>query len=139
MVEAFQSLTMKNEEAAVADDIETNSSMATGGDSDTTSASDEEILSDEAAATKKIMHQLALGDTEEPEDIVDAKLEEMIRISRLRAASQKAKDDFDMEAPYKRGSSSTIDDVVLTKRPRCKSLPRDWGGPMESADVDMDP
>ena len=138
-MEAFQSLTMKNEETDVADDIETHSSMATGGDSDTTSTSDEEILAHEALANKKIVYQLALGAMEKPKDIVDAKLEEMIRISRLRAASQKAKDDFDMEAPYKRGSSCTIDDVVLTKRPRSKSLPRNWGGPMESADVDMGP
>ena len=138
-MEAFQSLTMKNEETNVADDVETNSSMATGGDSDATSVSDEEMLSDDAIATKKIVYQLALGTTEEPEDIVDAKLEEMIRMSRLRAASQKAKDDFDMDTPYKRGSSSTIDDVVITKRPRSKSLPRNWCGPNESADIGMDP
>jgi hypothetical protein len=139
MVEAFQSLNVKSEEEAyIGDDIETNSSMATGGDSDASSFSDEEVLSNDAIRTKKVMYQLALGDSAapaKPKDVVDQKLEEMIRLSRLRAASQKTKDD--LEAPYNRKSSSAMDDVVLTGRPRSNSLPRDWDGQKDIADVDM--
>jgi hypothetical protein len=138
-VEAFQTLTVKNEEPDdVGVDIETNSSMATGGDSDASSLSDEEILSDEAILNKKIVYQLALGDSlpeTKPKNVVDQKLEEMIRLSRIRAAPLKTKDDF--EAPYNQKSSSSMDDVVLTGRLRSNSLPRDWDGPKDSADVDM--
>jgi hypothetical protein len=139
-VEAFQTLAVENEEQEdIGDDIETNSSMATGGDSDASSFSDEEILSDEAMRTKKVVYQLALGDSApeaKPKDVVDQKLEEMIRLSRLRAATQKTKDDF--EAPYNRQSSSSAYGFVLIGRLRSNSLPRDWDGPKDSNDVNME-
>jgi hypothetical protein len=112
------------------------------------SSSRDEKLSALQNAERNIMYQLALGRAPETarKDPVDRKLEEMIRRSRLNSISQqtKAKDDFDIQTPYTRGTMQQDDGMLSSAaaRQRSNSLPRDWDGSMQtdgssSMDVDM--
>lgn len=105
---------------------------------------DDEAMSDkdqdEQEATRKVMYNLALGTTT-PQNPVDAKLDEMLRQTRLQLALNKiSKDDFDVETPYTHGSVMASD-MPTRSRQRSNSLPRDWDGSMAqddgAKDVDM--
>lgn len=112
------------------------------------SSSQDETLSALQQAERNIVYQLALGRAPETarKDPVDRKLEEMIRRSRLNSISQqtKAKDDFDIQTPYTRGTMQQDEGMLSSAaaRQRSNSLPRDWDGSMQtdgssSMDVDM--
>jgi len=98
-----------------------------------------EDMSAEQEATRKVMYQLALGKASDakPKHPVDAKLEEMIRRTRLQTLALKSKDDFDIQTPYSHGSTMQQDNVPRGRQ-RSNSLPRDWDGSMEDGTKDID-
>lgn len=93
---------------------------------------DDEAMNDDAddEVTRQVIYKLALGNTA-PQNPVDAKLEEMIRQTRLQLAVNKSKDDFDVETPYTHGSVTILND---RSRQRSNSLPQEWEGPTRTQD-----
>lgn len=113
-------------------------------DDDDEAMSDEDFTHQEKAA-RDVMYKLALGSSAPPKDSVDAKLEDMIRKTRLQlaVANQTPRDDFDLETPYTHASVLKNTMNSSRTRQRSNSLPRDWEGPSqpkadaERMDVDM--
>lgn len=110
-------------------------------DDDDAMSNSEEQLTAEQEAQRKIVYQLALGKAPKetaPKNIVDEKLEEMIRRSRLQLQSQKAKDDFHVQTPYSHSSfTMKPDSISASGRQRSNSLPQEWNG-SEQVDTAMD-
>jgi len=146
-------------------DDEGNSSCATGGsllhddgnhygdEESMGSGTDEEedvLLSDQEKVHRDIMYQLATGKTRsdqqidgtssnQRQDVVQDRIEQMIRQSRLRAAAAlavaKSTDDFDVAV--RRSSSNTLMmdmdvEPSLLQLKRSNSLPGNVGGPTEA-------
>ena len=147
VVEHFQSLSISQQSGdtntTVPDTsnnlVETQGSASSLTDDEAMSSEDEQTTI-EKESTRKIMYQLALGKSPydaRPKDPVDAKLEEMIRRTRLQLAQPRAKDDFDFS--YDTSSCAMEEENIPERRPRSNSLPRDWtGSEEEETSMDID-
>jgi hypothetical protein len=141
-LECFQTMTLSMSDDSSGDE---GSSCATGGslnpsDDDTESLDGEGdvLLSDQEKAHRAIMYQLATGRTKGPikTDVVADRLEHMVRMSRLKAAT----DDFNVQ--LKRNAAAEMMDVEFQEPvKRSNSLPPDFSSheepPMESIDVEI--
>lgn len=141
ILESFQTMSLvKHQDSS----DEGNSSCATGGslngeggdDDDDESLNSREnnlMLSDQERFHRAIMYQLATGNPpRDHADIVEARVEQMIRQSRLQAAHQ---DDFHVE--FDRGCDDEMNVDAPLKLKRSHSLPRDFEGPSSDPPIDM--
>jgi len=140
-LESFQTMTLKTSRDSSDDG---NSSCATGGslnaeeeDDSESLGSEEVVLSDQEKAHRAIMYQLATGKTQDQRrsDAVRDRLEHMIRLSRLKAAT----DDFNVE--FRRDDANMMDLKSAATLKRSNSLPRNFEvseePPVETIEVEM--
>ncbi len=114
-------------------------SLSSDDDEDDDEAMSDEGFSHQEKAARDVMYKLALGSSAAlPKDSVDAKLESMIRKTRLQLAftNKKPRDDFDVETPYTHTSVMKNTMNFSRTRQRSNSLPRDWEGPAQQADAE---
>ncbi|GKY92812.1 hypothetical protein MPSEU_000250800 [Mayamaea pseudoterrestris] len=127
------------------DDADSSKAVADEGDEcgySVTSSLDDDLsqedrlLSDKEEAERKVMLELVFGPETEHKDIVDAKLEGLIRKSLQKATTVGSVDDMDLETSYQRSSDAgTVSSLGTTSSmKRSSSLPSVFE---DSMDVDM--
>lgn len=139
VMEAFQSMALRGAESSHSD---CNSSVATVGSLDHNVEDDDDeeedegeeenlLLSDQEQATQKIVYQLVLGNPQK--DLVNFRLEEMIRRTRLQAHQHHngsvSRDDFHLELhARKEETNDNLMEVetIANRRPRSNSLPKNF-------------
>lgn len=134
-LDAFNSITLQKDSDAGDDEEDADSSQAVADDGEgdylTTSSLEEEedevdpFLSDKEEAERKVMLELVLGaNATTPQDIVDLKLQAMVRDSLRQAqaaaaASATTQDDMSVETAYSRPTAP----AALPAFKRSNSLP----------------
>ena len=132
IMEAFQGMALRAAESSHSD---CNSSVATVGsvDHDEDDEDPKILLSDQEQATQKIVYQLVLGSPQK--DLVNLRLEEMIRRTRLQAHQHQhqhgsvSRDDFHLELHARKDETNDNlmeVETIGTRRPRSNSLPQSF-------------